>query len=270
MQQVKVTAIIPTFNAENTIENALKSILWANEILIVDSFSTDKTLEIAKKYTHSILQHEYINSSAQKNWIIPQASNEWIFLLDSDEVASKGLIEEIKSTLSGDLFSDAYWVSRENHFMGKKLKFVWRGDKVIRLFKKDLCRYQDLMVHAEIETTGSVGMLKHKITHYSYQGGLQRHLKKLDIYTTWGAYDRVKKGERITFLHLIFKPFYRFIRHYIFFLGFLDGKVGFIVSVFSSYTVFLRSLKIWRIRRGEFFDPIIKNKNPAQSDRWYW
>ena len=255
----KVTAIIPCYNEEKNIERAIQSVKWADEIMVVDSYSTDKTLEIAKKHTSFTLQHEYENSAAQKNWAIPQANHPWIFLLDADEVVTPELQSEVKSILQKNTPHDAFWIKRQNYFMGKKLKYSWSGDKVIRLFKRDTCKYQPLHVHAEIITEGSISQLKNKIEHHSYEyKSLERHLKRMDIYTTWGAYDRVEKVGKVTMFHLFLKPFWRFIRHYFIQLGMLDGKVGFVIAVMSSYTVFLRSLKLWRIKEGEVFTKDIR------------
>lgn len=133
----KITAIIPTFNEEDNISGAIESCSFADEIIVVDSFSTDNTVKIAKTYNNvKVLEHEYIHSAAQKNWTIPQASYEWIFLLDADERTSPVLINEIKNTIINPSCS-AYWIPRSNVFMDKKLKYAWRGDAVIRLFKRD-------------------------------------------------------------------------------------------------------------------------------------
>lgn len=247
----KITAIIPTFNEEENIEKAIKSVLWADEIMIVDSYSTDRTLEIARKYTNFIIQREYNNSASQKNWAIPQASNQWIFLLDADEWASIGLEKEIKQVLGSNPGESAFWMKRGNHFMGKRLRFSgFQRDSVIRLFRKENCRYQDLHVHSEIETTGKVGRFKGRIMHNTYKS-LDHFLRKNDRYTTWAAYDKVKRVEKVTYFHLLIKPLYRFVKHYFLQLGILDGKVGFILSWYYSYYVFIRSVKMMRIIAGE-------------------
>ncbi|MFT4986644.1 MAG: glycosyltransferase involved in cell wall biosynthesis, partial [Flavobacteriales bacterium] len=141
----KVSAIIPTYNEEHNIADAISTVNWCDEIIVVDSFSTDNTVEIANGLGAKVLSHKYEHSAAQKNWVIPQAKNEWIVLLDADERMSPELNEEIKNILSSDQKkSDAYWIFRENHFLGKKIKYSgWQNDKVIRLFKRDNCRYEN-------------------------------------------------------------------------------------------------------------------------------
>ncbi len=252
----KITAIIPTFNEESNIRAAIESVLWCDEIIVVDSFSTDKTVEIVRSFPQAkLLQHEYEHSAAQKNWTIPQATHPWIFLLDADERPTPELVEEIKATVKNGTTHSAFWIYRRNHFMGKRINYSgWQSDKVIRLFKKDECRYQNKHVHAEIETKGSISILKEKLIHYTYKD-VTSYLKKADRYTTWGAQDRFEKfqktGRVIGLPYLVFRPFGRFIRHYLWRLGILDGTHGFVVSALAAYNVFIRAVKIWRLQNGE-------------------
>lgn len=251
----KITAIIPCYNEEMNIADAIKSCEFADEIICVDSFSTDQTVEIIKSFPRvKLLQHEYVNSAAQKNWTIPKAQHDWIFLLDADERTTPQLVNEIKDTVKSADESVAFWIKRENHFMDQQLKHIWKGDAVIRLFRKSQCRYQDKHVHAEIETKGKIGQLKHKLIHDTYKGkGLQSHLKKADRYTTWAALDRVQKIPRITNYHLLVKPFFGFLKRYILQKGFLDGKAGLVISCFGAWNVFIRNVKIMRMHAGEKF-----------------
>ncbi len=252
----KITAIIPTFNEEVHIKEAIESVLWCDEIIVVDSFSTDKTVEIVKTFPQvRLLQHEYEYSAAQKNWIIPQASHPWIFLLDADERPTPELITEVKNILQHGTPFSGFWIFRRNHFMGKRIEYSgWQSDKVIRLFKKSECKYQNKHVHAEIESKGEISILREKLIHYTYKD-LSSYLKKADRYTTWGAIDRFQKfqksGRKITILYLFFRPFGRFLRHYFWRLGILDGTHGFVVSGMAAFNVFIRAVKIWRLQNGE-------------------
>ncbi len=248
----KVTAIIPSFNEEHNIVQAIASVEWCDEIIVVDSFSTDNTVSLAKKNGATVVSHEYIHSAAQKNWIIPQAKHEWIFLLDADERTSPKLIDEIEKLLAKpEQMADSYWIHRENHFLGKKINYSgWQNDKVIRLFKRDKCRYENKKVHAEVITDGKVSTLKNKIIHFTYKD-FNHYMDKLNRYTSLSAKDYESKTKKVTFFHLWIKPFARFIKHYILKLGFLDGKEGFIISRLSAYTVFLRYVKLDRIKKGE-------------------
>lgn len=260
----KITAIIPTFNEEVHIKEAIESVLWCDEIIVVDSFSTDKTLDLIRSFPQvRLLQHEYEHSAAQKNWTIPQASHNWIFLLDADERPTPELVEEIKMIVAQGSSFSAFWIFRRNHFMGKRINYSgWQSDKVIRLFKKDECRYQDKHVHAEVETTGRISYLNEKLIHYTYKD-VTSYLKKADRYTTWGAQDRFTKfqkaNKQIGLAYIVFRPFGRFLRHYFWRLGILDGTHGFVVSALAAYNVFIRAVKIWRLQHGEkLTDPFKK------------
>lgn len=256
----KITAIIPSFNEEHNIKSAIESCLFADEIIVVDSFSTDKTVEIVRSYPQvTLLEHEYIHSAAQKNWTIPQAKHDWIFLLDADETTNQKLIKEIHSIINSDNKEVAYWIGRDNYFMDKKLDHVWKGDAVIRLFRKSKCKYEDKHVHAEVLAEGEIGRLKNRMAHDTYKGkGLEAHLLKGQRYTTWAALDRVNKIKKVTIYHLLIKPLFAFLKRYILQMGVLDGKQGFIISCMGAWNVFIRNVKVWRIHEGESFDTKLK------------
>lgn len=194
----KITAVIPTFNEEVHIKEAVESVLWCDEIIVVDSFSTDKTVEIVKSYPQvRLLQRQYEHSASQKNWTIPQASHPWIFLLDADERPTPELVEEIKGILKQGTTNSGFWIYRRNHFMGKRIDYSgWQSDKVIRLFKRDECTYENKHVHAEIIAKGPISILKHKLIHYTYKD-LASYLKKADRYTTWGRLIAITSFKRL-------------------------------------------------------------------------
>ncbi len=241
----KITAIIPTYNEEHNIKEAIKSVQWADEILIVDSFSTDNTVSLAKELGARVIQREYEHSASQKNWAIPQATYEWIFLLDADERVDKALQQEITSILKQENIEEvAYWIKRRNFFMGSEIKYSgWQGDKVIRLFKRDECKYENKSVHAEIICNGKVGMLKSKLIHYTFKD-IFHYLEKWDRYTTMSAKDRAERGETPNLYHFLVKPAFRFFQDYFLKLGILDGLTGYILCTLSSMSVFMRYLKV--------------------------
>jgi len=241
----KVTAIIPTYNEAHNIVAAIESVKWADEIIVVDSFSTDQTVELAKNNGAKILQREYEHSASQKNWTIPQASHEWIFLLDADERVGEDLKKEVQSILKQKEVKDkAFWIKRRNFFMNTEIKYSgWQGDKVVRLFKRDDCKYEDKSVHAEIICNGSIGVLKSKLIHYTFKD-IFHYLEKWDRYTTMSGKDRAKRGEKPNLFHFLIKPAFRFFQDYFLKLGVLDGMIGFILCTLSSMSVFMRYLKV--------------------------
>ena len=247
----KITLIIPTFNEAHNIEAAIGSVDFADEIMIVDSFSTDNTVELAKKYTDFIIQRDYEYSASQKNWAIPQATHEWIFLLDADERVTPELNSEILSLKKNPSFSDfsGYWISRDNDFMGTHPRYGGWNDKVIRLFRKSTCQYEDKLVHAEIISTGKIGVLNARLYHNTYTS-FDQHVTKLDRYAWWKANGLNEKTGKLTPYHFVIKPFWRFFKHYIIQGGFRDGLVGLVISYLYGYSVFTRYVKIWLLRRG--------------------
>lgn len=248
----KVTAIIPTFNEEDHIAASLKSVAWADEIIVVDSYSTDRTPEIVAQHPKvKWIQHEYQNSAAQKNWIIPQATHEWIFLLDADERVSPELLDKIMQWKNGAEEQEvAYWIARQNYFLGQKLRFIWKGDAVVRLFQRDQCRYETLNVHAEIIAQGKIGRWSEKIHHHSFLT-LERYQAKMERYAHWSAKDYEKKTGNISFYHLYIKPAYRFFKHYLLELGILDGRAGWIISTFMAKGVQRRYQIILENRKND-------------------
>ena len=263
----KITAIIPTFNEEAHINAALDSVSWADEIIVVDSFSTDRTPALVRENNRvRFVQHEYVNSATQKNWIIPQAKNEWIFLLDADERVTKALRSELQAFQGRNesIAESAYWISRKNFFLGQRLNHIWKGDAVIRLFHRDQCRYQDLAVHAEIETKGKIGRLKGSLEHHSFLT-MERYLEKLERYAHWSARDYDKRTGRIGFYQLWLKPAYRFCKHYILELGFLDGKAGYTISKLMARGV-RRRYEIIQSRRADHKDHGVATNARIQAE----
>lgn len=246
----KLTAIIPTGNEINNIEEVIASVSFADEILVVDSFSTDGTYEKAQKLATKVLQRDFNYPASQKNWAIPQAAHEWVLLLDADERVTPELRGEIQKTLENPPEAIVgFWIGRINHFMGKRVNYSgWRNDKVVRLFKKSHCRYEDKHVHEEIITNGKLGRLKNKLHHNTYVS-LDKYIEKMNRYATWQAKDYDKATGKLTAYHFIIKPFWGFFKHYIVQGGFRDGVVGLTIGYVQGYTVFMRYAKLWLLRR---------------------
>ncbi len=230
----------------------LESVVFADEILIVDSYSTDNTLELAKPFKPRIVQREFDYHAAQKNWAIPQATHEWILLVDADERVTPQLQKEIIAILENppEASVAGYWIKRINHFMGERIHYSgWRNDKVIRLFRKSVCRYNDKYVHEEITTNGDVLFLKEKLLHYTYTS-LDSFMQKLNRYATLQAKDYDKKTGKLTPYHFVLKPIWGFAKHYFIQSGFKDGVPGLVIGYIQGYTVFMRYVKLWLLRRS--------------------
>lgn len=250
----KLSVIITTHNEIHNIQEVIASVNWADEVLVINSYSTDGTPQAAKAAGAKVLQHPYENPAAQKNWAIPQASYEWVLILNADERVTQKLQNEIQEILTNKPKYKAYRIFRLNHFMGRKVHYSgWQSNSVIRLIHRDTCRYAQKWVHEEIDYQGEVKPLKNKLLHYTYTS-LPSYLQKMDRYTTWGAKDRMKRTKKVGMLHLLGKPVGRFFQHYVLRLGFLDGKIGLVVSLLSAYSVFQRNLKLMRMTEGESFE----------------
>ncbi|SHI78071.1 Glycosyl transferase family 2 [Mesonia phycicola] len=247
----KLTALIPTGNEIHNIKEVIASVDFADEILVVDSYSNDGTYEVAKKLADRVIRREYKYSASQKNWAIPQAKYEWILLVDADERVTPELKKEILEILKNPPQDQtvAYSIGRKNHFMGKHVKHSgWKNDKVTRLFKKSKCRYENKHVHAEIIADGKVKKLNSKFYHNTYIT-IDKFLEKMNRYAWWQAKDYDKKIGRLTPYHFIIKPMYSFFKHYIMQGGFRDGVVGLTIAYIHGYTVFMRYVKVWLLRR---------------------
>jgi glycosyltransferase involved in cell wall biosynthesis len=248
-----LSALVPCFNEEAMIPGCLESVKFADEIMVVDSFSTDRTLEIARRHTGRILQHEYLNSAAQKNWAIPQAKHPWVLIVDADERVTPELALELKEILRAPEH-DGYWIRRRNFFLGKEIRHgTWRTDKVLRLFRRDAGRYQSKHVHAEIEMKGSPGWCRNKLEHHSYRS-LDDYFRKASRYATWGAMNARDNNIRGNRFRMFEHSAACFFKGYVVKRGFADGTEGLIIAMMESFSAFLKYAKLWEIqsesRRG--------------------
>ncbi|MDA9201822.1 glycosyltransferase family 2 protein [Flavobacteriaceae bacterium] len=232
MSKIPLTVIIPVFNSEAHLDSLIKSIVHdVEEIIICDSYSTDRTLDIAKSHNLKIIQKEYINSATQKNWAIPQASHDWVWIIDSDELPEKSLIQEIRdfiASLTDEI--DLAYIPRKNLFWGEFMgKTSAYPDYQSRLFRRDKARYKDKEVHAQVEVAGKVVYLKNALIHNDFT----------DISSWWIRNDRYfkyeldecnKRGIKWSFKLQYIKPLYVFFKFYVLRRGFAHGFKGFFVS----------------------------------------
>ncbi len=247
----KLSALVITYNEEDNMRGVLETLSFADEIVVVDSGSTDRTKEIATKYSTRFFERPFESYAQQKNWGIEQCNHNWVLILDADERIPDELREEITERLYNPKDYIAFRIKRRNHFMGKRVRYSgWQNDKVFRLFNHQYARYKDSKVHEEMEVRGKYEDLLAPMDHYTYRD-LSTYLEKSWKYATLGAYDRFNKGKKVTAYHLLVKPVWGFVNKYIIRLGFLDGRVGLIISLQHSSYLFNRALKLWRLQEGE-------------------
>ncbi len=251
IESAKITAIIPTLNEEFNIEDAIKSVGFADEIIVIDSFSNDETVHIAQKHNVRVLQREFDNFSSQKNYAINLAKHNWIYILDADERVNGALKNEILNAIQNSNNCVGFYIYRTFYFFDRKINYGgWQRDKVVRLFRKDCCKYDGKLVHELIEYDGKIGFLKNRIEHYSYQN-YDYYSSKLDQYTSLQAEELYKKKRKVNAYHVTIKPIYRFFSHYILRFGFLDGFPGFVLANHHAYGVFTRYIKLWLLYKDK-------------------
>ena len=240
----KISAIIPTLNEEIHIAEAIKSVSFADEIIVIDSFSEDKTIEIAEKLNVKIIKRKFDDFSSQKNFAIKQATHNWIYILDADERVTKEVKKEIVSAVKDPKGFVGFYLRRTFYFSGKKVNYSgFQRDKVIRLFLKEHCKYSGL-VHEKIISNGKIGFFRNKIDHFSYRN-YDHYISKLNHYATIRAKELHDNGEKVNIYHVMVKPGARFFIHYFIRLGFLDGFTGFLVAKTQAYGVLTRYIKLW-------------------------
>ncbi len=248
-----LSIIYTTFNERDIIEQSLERVVgWSDDLVVVDSFSTDGTAELLAATPGVLLQQRaYKGPADQKNWAIARARHQWILLLDADELVTPALRAEIDGLLAAPELLDAYWVGRDNHFMGRRIYHSgWAGDRVVRFFHRDRARYAAQQVHEEIVLTGlRVGKLRGRLLHYTFKD-LDHFLDKTRRYARWSAQDHAARTPRVGFYHLYVKPVYRFCKHYLIQGGFRDGREGLVISMVLAYGVFLRYAYLLADRRN--------------------
>jgi len=251
----KLSVIITTFNEEVNVAECVESVRFADEILLVDSFSTDKTVEIASRFPIRILQREYFGSAAQKNWAIDRVENEWVLIIDADERVPEALAREILEVLATEPTVEGYYIRRENVFIDRVIRHSgWSTDKVVRLFRRDKGRYPNRRVHADLEIGGPVPVLRSSFLHYTFRS-FDQYFPKFLNYAEWGAAQAFRDGRRAGIVEIVLRPWWRFFRTWILQLGILDGMHGFVLCALQAFGVFIKYARLWeygiRSARGE-------------------
>lgn len=250
MKRPQISACVITFNEEKNIEACLQSISWVEEIIVVDSMSTDATLEISRRFTQKVYQKEWQGHVRQKNYALQFAQHEWVLCLDADERVSPELRREIEDHLSRDQQQvDGYLFPRHSYYLGKWINHGgWYPDYKLRLFKKSKGTWGGKDPHDRVILNGAAAYLTSDLLHYVYRN-LSHQLKTVDSFSSISA--SIMNGEGASFspASLIFRPLGKFLGTYFIKRGFLDGLPGFIIAVASSFYVFLRYAKLWELQQ---------------------
>ncbi len=246
----RLSVIIITYNEEENIGDCLENVKWSDEIVIVDAFSSDRTVEIAREFTPRVFRNRWTDFSQQKNLALGKASNDWVLSIDADERVTPELKEEIINILNSPSPPfNGYYIARRSHYLGKWIKHCgWYPDYKLRLFLREKGKFNERMVHESVLVEGRKGRLKSCLDHYSYKN-LSDHLSKIDKFTSLSAGEMFTKGKKGTTFDLLFRPPVKFINMYLIKKGFLDGIYGFIVCIIGSFYVFMKYLKLWLLSR---------------------
>ena len=250
MKRPPLSACIITYNEENNIRDCLESLKWVDEIIVVDSMSDDLTVPISRGYTDYVIQKNWEGHVKQKNFAIKQARNDWVLCLDADERVSPELQKEIESCLSEESERvDGYYFPRHSYYLGRWINHGgWYPDHKPRLFKKSRGKWGGKDPHDKVILEGTTKYLQSELHHFVYKN-LSHQIQTVDNFSTITAQGLDSEGEHFTVLKLLYRPTLKFLGTYFLKRGFLDGIPGLIISVVSSFYVFLRYAKLWEKQR---------------------
>ncbi len=247
----RISITIITKNEVDNIERCLQSVMWADEIIVVDSGSTDGTTDICEKYHCRVFKTEWLGFGTTKKLAVERASHEWILSIDADEVVTPELKTSILALLRGNPECKGYRIRRRSFYLGKMIRFSgWRRDHPVRLFDRRFGALNDRMLHESVVVHGPVGDIHDPLMHYSYPT-VSSHITKMIPYSGLGAEILHEQGRSATIPSAVARGILRFIRMFILQMGFLDGRIGFILAYNSAYGVYLKYLRLWELSRQE-------------------
>ena len=244
----KLTVITLTRDEERNIVGCLESVAWADEIIVLDSGSTDRTVEMARRFTPDVTILPWRGYGAARNEGLARSHFGWILWLDADERVTAELAAEIRGILEKDDAALAgYEIARRAYFCGKWMRHGgWYPSRVVRLFRRDQARFSETRVHEQILIGGAVSRTRHDLIHYT-DPDLNHYFSKFNSYTSLAARDMFDAGRSFSVGDLIVRPLFQFFKMYLLRLGFLDGIHGFVLCVASSAYVFTKYAKLWEM-----------------------
>jgi len=252
---MKLSVCIITLNEEKNIERTLASVAFAQEIIVVDSGSTDRTVEIARACGAQVFYEPWAGFARQKNSAIDKCTGDWVLSLDADEELSTELQSQIRVLLPSRHNYEAYYIPRRNLFLGRWIKHGgFYPDRKLRLFRRGTARFEDRPVHETMVLSGTATNLDCDILHHAYPS-LNGYLRQMNHYSTLGAEIAVSQGKishslPVFFSNIVLRPFSTFLWNYFFRLGFLDGREGLLLHLYHSGYVSWKYAKAWRLGAG--------------------
>jgi glycosyltransferase involved in cell wall biosynthesis len=246
----KISCIIIARDEATNIRRCLESVSWADEIVLVDVGSVDDTKTIASRFTDKIFDLEWRGFGPAKEFARSQATGEWVFSLDADEVVTDKLREEIQRIVESANPASGYFVPRKSNFLGRWIRHGgWYPDLVLRLFRKDKGHFTSRSVHEEVQVEGGTGRLTSDLLHYT-DPDFDHYLGKVNQYTTLDALELHRSGREAGLLDVLFRPPATFFKMYLFRAGFADGAHGLILAAASAFHVFSKYVKLWHLKRS--------------------
>ena len=242
----KLSVAIITKNEEKNIGRCLASVQWADEVMVIDSGSTDLTLEVCKLYKCKVIQTKWQGFGKTKQFAVDSTSNEWVLSLDADEEVTENLKNQISKILENPM-KKAYKIKRTSFYLGKEVRHCgWDKDFPLRLFNKKYGAFNEKSVHESVQTKEKIGIIHEIILHYTYPT-LKSHLTKMIRYSELGAENLFNKKKKTTIGNAVFSGIFKFIKMYFFQLGFLDGKTGLLISFISGFGVSYKYFRLWEL-----------------------
>lgn len=240
-----VSVCVICFNEERNIRRCLESVVWADEIIVVDSLSQDKTVRIARAYTDKVYERAWTGYANQKNFALSKATGEWVVSLDADEEVSSPLCGEIEGVITSRNAEAGYRIPRRSFYQGRWINHSgFYPDRQLRLFKRSRGRWVGGRVHERVAVDGEVGDLTKDLLHYPYKGNISGMLSTIDEFAELKAHDMYDKKRRYHAGLLLLRPPIKFFEVYFLKLGCFDGVAGFIIAVSSAYTLFVQYVKL--------------------------
>lgn len=247
---MRLTCVVLSKNCEKEISRCLNSLNFCKDIIVIDDFSSDNTVKIAKEMNAKVFKRDLNDDfSEQRNFGLEKAKTEWVLFLDSDEEVSDNLRDEILSEIRRkDNKKNGYFIKRDDFFLGKQLKFGETSNvKLLRLGRKNMGKWKR-KVHETWQIKGQVGLLKNHLIHFPHKT-LGKFIKSINFYTDLDSRSKIDENKNSSVLKIIFFPIFKFLRNFIYLFGFLDGTHGFIISVMMSFHSYLSWSKLWLYRR---------------------
>lgn len=242
---IKLSAFITTYNNDDTLAACIQSVAWADEVVVLDSFSQDKTVEIAETMGCKVYQHKFMGYGPQKQLALEKTSNDWVILLDADEELSAALQAEIKHLLTTTPNADGYEIPRQEQLFWRMCSTSVRLNYYLRLFNKQKGYVSTMPVHAAPKVEGKIKRLENVFYHFG-ERNIHIKVEKINSYSTGLVEDKVNKGKRCRpWLHLVLYPPFVFLRSFIFKRNFMNGWAGLIASVTMAYYAFLKYAKLY-------------------------